>query len=212
LVIEISPTEEEKILSLEEGHFADFKGIAISPAKLTKTIAAFSNAEGGEAYVGISQSSARTNFWAGFQNIEAANGHIQAFERPSVPSNVTLSPIPRRCPWNTPSFALNSTQPMYPLCSSVSLTLRDSSHRTLNRYKQPFTVLKLDKLNASSCDGSHSIPHRFRDGDSALRIHSGCRHKHSTLYAIYRRKPRQTLRRHRCTEELTPPCYACPHH
>jgi hypothetical protein len=101
LVIEISPTEEEKILSLEEGHFADFKGIAISPAKLTKTIAAFSNAEGGEAYVGISQSSARTNFWAGFQNIEAANGHIQAFERPSVPSNVTLSPIPRRCPWNS---------------------------------------------------------------------------------------------------------------
>jgi ATP-dependent DNA helicase RecG len=38
---------------LEEGHFTDVKAKEIAPAKLTKTIVAFANAEGGEIYVGI---------------------------------------------------------------------------------------------------------------------------------------------------------------
>ncbi len=66
---------------MEEGHFADLKSIAISPGKLTKTIAAFANADGGELYIGIEESGrARARAWRGFERVEDANGHIQPFE------------------------------------------------------------------------------------------------------------------------------------
>lgn len=81
-VTEITEAERDKVLAIEESHFADVKSRAISPARLTKTIAAFSNAEGGELYIGIGQdnSSPRKNFWDGFPDPESANGHLQAFE------------------------------------------------------------------------------------------------------------------------------------
>jgi len=79
-VADITPGERDKILAIQENHFCDVKSKSISPAKLTKTIAALSNAEGGEIYIGIAQDIARQNFWDGFSNPEAANGHLQAFE------------------------------------------------------------------------------------------------------------------------------------
>ena len=50
-IIEISQAERDKVLALRESHFCDFKSILIKPAKLTRTIAALSNAEGGEVYI-----------------------------------------------------------------------------------------------------------------------------------------------------------------
>jgi ATP-dependent DNA helicase RecG len=47
-VIDISPAERDKILALRESHFCDLKSAAIQPSKLTRTISALSNAEGGE--------------------------------------------------------------------------------------------------------------------------------------------------------------------
>ena len=80
-VIDISDSERVKILATSEGHFSDFKDIRVAPAKLTRTLAALSNAEGGEVYIGISEDRATgTQSWAGFDVPEAANGHIQAFE------------------------------------------------------------------------------------------------------------------------------------
>ncbi|HEY2108654.1 MAG TPA: hypothetical protein VGH17_02065, partial [Candidatus Acidoferrales bacterium] len=81
VIVDISPAERDKILALHEGHFRDLKGIAIQPAKLTRTIAALSNTEGGEVYIGISEDKqSRTNAWQGFRTVEDANGHVQAFE------------------------------------------------------------------------------------------------------------------------------------
>lgn len=80
-VIVISPEEASKLLLLPESHFCDLKAVAIAPAKLTKTISALSNAEGGEVYVGITEDKGtNTRKWHGFQDIEQANGHLQAFE------------------------------------------------------------------------------------------------------------------------------------
>jgi len=79
-VTDITDAELAKILLFEENHFGDVKAKAISPAKLTKTIAAFSNAEGGELFIGIGQDSTKRNFWEGFSDQESANGHLQAFE------------------------------------------------------------------------------------------------------------------------------------
>lgn len=80
-IITLSQAERDKLLALSEGHFCDVKAIAIKPAKLTRTIAALSNAEGGEVYVGLDEDkTARTIAWSGFNVPEDANGHLQAFE------------------------------------------------------------------------------------------------------------------------------------
>lgn len=78
----LSELETQKVLSSEEGHFSDLKAVDISPAKTTNTLAAFSNAEGGEVYIGIDEDKQKnTRAWRGFPNPEAANGHIQIFEK-----------------------------------------------------------------------------------------------------------------------------------
>lgn len=80
-IVEISQVERDKILALRESHFCDLKAVLIKPAKLTRAIAALSNAEGGELYVGIEENKdTRANTWAGFNVPEDANGHLQAFE------------------------------------------------------------------------------------------------------------------------------------
>ena len=76
--IKITDEAVNKLLAIEEGHFSDIKSIRISPASLSKTISALSNAEGGELFIGIEDN---PRAWTGFANIEDANGHLQAFEQ-----------------------------------------------------------------------------------------------------------------------------------
>lgn len=77
----ITPEQLAALLNLTEGHFADLKRKEIKPAKLTRSISAFANADGGELYVGIGENHERTTrFWLGFDDIEDANGHLQVFE------------------------------------------------------------------------------------------------------------------------------------
>ncbi len=79
--VTLTAHELSKILTLEEGHFTDLKSIDVSPAKLTKSLSGFANAEGGELYVGIDEDvSQRKRNWRGFDRIEDANGFIQCFE------------------------------------------------------------------------------------------------------------------------------------
>jgi len=49
--IAINAEEAKKIMSRQEGHFLDFKRITIMPAKLTRTMSAFANADGGELFL-----------------------------------------------------------------------------------------------------------------------------------------------------------------
>lgn len=77
-LISITDEDANKIINLHESHFSDLKSIDISPAKLTRSISAFSNAEGGELYIGIEND---PRLWNGFPNQEAANAHIQTFEK-----------------------------------------------------------------------------------------------------------------------------------
>ena len=83
LVSEITDKQLQEVLSLAEGHFLDLKAKEIKPAKLTKTISAFANADGGELYIGISENIALPfpHKWDGFVKPEDANGHIQIFEQ-----------------------------------------------------------------------------------------------------------------------------------
>ena len=46
-VADVSEREVAKLLSLEEGHFAELKSLDIAAAKLTRSLSAYANAEGG---------------------------------------------------------------------------------------------------------------------------------------------------------------------
>ncbi len=82
-VIEITGAERDRLLALEEGHFADLKAVEVSTKKLGRAVSAFANATGGDLYVGIGESefmTAKMRTWRGFQDQEAANGHVQSLE------------------------------------------------------------------------------------------------------------------------------------
>ena len=52
-VITITTEQATRILQYEESHFFDLKSIDIKPGKLSKSISAFANADGGELLIGI---------------------------------------------------------------------------------------------------------------------------------------------------------------
>lgn len=80
-VVDISDQQAEHLVSLEEGHFVDLKAVEIAPAKLTRSMSAFANSDGGELFIGIAENkSAHNAVWNGFNTQEDANGHLQAFE------------------------------------------------------------------------------------------------------------------------------------
>lgn len=81
-IVDISPDQFATVLERNEGHFLDFKAKEVSPAKLTRSLSAFANADGGELFIGVLNSGSHpAKRWAGFADVEAANGHIQAIEQ-----------------------------------------------------------------------------------------------------------------------------------
>lgn len=90
----IEPDEVTRLLAKEEGHFFDFKGKQIRPAKLSKTISAFANASGGEIMIGIEEVTGLSGIerkWDGFEKPEDANGFFQVLhELDPVGSSFTV--------------------------------------------------------------------------------------------------------------------------
>jgi ATP-dependent DNA helicase RecG len=83
--IEIDQAQADLLTQIEEGQYSDVKSIAISPAKLTHTISAFANTDGGDLYIGLTEQMLGGNVkkreWLGFADVESANGHLQAFTK-----------------------------------------------------------------------------------------------------------------------------------
>jgi ATP-dependent DNA helicase RecG len=64
-------------MSYEEGHFNDLKSKQIKPSKLSCSISAFANADGGELLIGIDELIPdKHRVWDGFTNQEEANSHL----------------------------------------------------------------------------------------------------------------------------------------
>lgn len=76
----LTNTQVDTLLLSAEGHFLDFKDRKLPPAKLSRSVSAFANADGGEIYVGISEMNGRFT-WTGFETVEYANGHLQMLEK-----------------------------------------------------------------------------------------------------------------------------------
>lgn len=80
-VVRITPDQATKTLTTQEGQFSDVKSTLVKPSDLTKTVSAFANTDGGELFVGISESGRdKERTWEGFSDPEAANAHAQVFE------------------------------------------------------------------------------------------------------------------------------------
>lgn len=79
----ITIEQRDRILNISESHFYDLKSKAIQPGKLTRTLAAFANADGGDVYLGIEEikdgNEVVSRQWNGFENEEEANAHLQVF-------------------------------------------------------------------------------------------------------------------------------------
>ncbi|QJD58005.1 hypothetical protein HG264_03320 [Pseudomonas sp. gcc21] len=77
-VYEIDREQAEKIINVEENYLNDVKAKEIKPAKLSETVSAFSNAGGGDIYIGISENGDNKHrAWDGFQDVEEANDIAQ---------------------------------------------------------------------------------------------------------------------------------------
>ncbi|HEY0186860.1 MAG TPA: ATP-binding protein [Cellulomonas sp.] len=80
-IIDVDQAAVDVVLGLQESYTADLKAIDVSPSKLTRSMSAFCNSDGGELYVGVDEIKAEgVREWRGFGSVEEANGHIQAFE------------------------------------------------------------------------------------------------------------------------------------
>lgn len=82
-LIEITGAERDRLLALEEGHFLELKAIEVSTKKLGQTVSAFANSGGGDLYIGIGETEivgVKIRTWRGFNDQEAANGHLQSLE------------------------------------------------------------------------------------------------------------------------------------
>lgn len=78
--------EEARLLSLDEGHFADLKSKRINPAKLQQSFVAFANADGGELFVGVEDQSESGERIVGFLNQEECNGILPTLLEETEPS------------------------------------------------------------------------------------------------------------------------------
>ena len=75
----ISQEEIDALVAIQESWLIEKKGKDIKPAKLTRTISAFANTNGGDIYLGISCKPNNIDYyWDGFQSEESMNQHIEA--------------------------------------------------------------------------------------------------------------------------------------
>jgi ATP-dependent DNA helicase RecG len=87
---EISRTEADRILQIEESHYIDLKAVETEPAGISEAVSAFSNTAGGELFIGIDEKiigDKKIRKWRGFKDIEAANDRIATVERMSPLGN-----------------------------------------------------------------------------------------------------------------------------
>jgi ATP-dependent DNA helicase RecG len=77
----LSSEEVAEIISLQESWIVEKKGKNITPSKLTKTISAFANSNGGELYLGISHEEEKSQYrWDGFISEEDTNPFISIID------------------------------------------------------------------------------------------------------------------------------------
>ncbi|MDO8614525.1 MAG: ATP-binding protein [Dehalococcoidia bacterium] len=77
-VSQIDDAQLGRILAYDEGHFGDIKAIEVLPSKMSESVSAFANTDGGELWIGVDEDEkTRARSWRGFARVEDANSHLQ---------------------------------------------------------------------------------------------------------------------------------------
>jgi ATP-dependent DNA helicase RecG len=87
---DVTRSEADRILQIEESHYIDLKAVEADPAGVSEAVSAFSNTAGGELFIGIDEKTAggkKVRSWRGFKDVEAANDRIATIERMSPLGN-----------------------------------------------------------------------------------------------------------------------------
>lgn len=107
-VYEISDNQAALVMATQESYLNDIKAREIKPAKLSETISAFSNAAGGDVYLGIGEDKkANTRTWHGYDDPEQANEIIHVlFQAHSFANHVKFEFLSNK---NRPGLVLHIT-------------------------------------------------------------------------------------------------------
>lgn len=80
--ITLSSDELDKLYEKTESHFLDFKSRDIKPSKITKSISAFANADGGEIFLGILEKPiTKEKTWESTEDHEFFNAYVETIEQ-----------------------------------------------------------------------------------------------------------------------------------
>lgn len=107
-IYEIDDEQAARIIAIQENYLNDIKARDIRPSKLSETISAFSNAAGGDVYVGIGEDkSTNTRIWLGFDDPEQANdiSHV-LFQAHAFGNHIKFEFLSNK---NFPGFVLHIT-------------------------------------------------------------------------------------------------------
>ena len=78
----ITTEQRDWILKYEEGQVSEVKAVEIQPGKMSETVSAFANADGGDLWIGVDENqTTKRRTWRGFQRIEDANAHIEILDK-----------------------------------------------------------------------------------------------------------------------------------
>ncbi len=167
--VPVDGAQSRKIVEIQEGQFADVKAIEAKPSKLTEDISAFANADGGDLYIGIDQgidaSGKKTRTWRGFADVEAANGHLQAFDK--------YFPLGSEFQYEFLSSALPGLVLHVTINKTVGLTLASNNIPYLRRGAQsiPQNTAELRRRLEYS-KGVHSFENDLTNADISLVTNS----------------------------------------
>jgi len=82
----LEQSELDRLISTDEDHFFDIKGIQIQPSKLQETFVAFANADGGDLWIGIEDKKFNGDRVQPFSTKEEANAIISVLLEQTTPS------------------------------------------------------------------------------------------------------------------------------
>lgn len=81
-IADITTEQLDSIVKYDEAQLGEVKAIEILPSKMSNTVSAFANSDGGDLWIGVDETRVKKHrSWRGFKRIEDANAHIEVLDK-----------------------------------------------------------------------------------------------------------------------------------